>query len=87
MRRPSGEVLELENEVIRSFGLEESHLTGLSKFADGARRPLRVGVGHPNISSGIDEHGKYIQANFELPAGSYASTLLQQLLLDPQPSM
>lgn len=46
-----------------------------------------VSPGHPNISSGIDENGKYIQANFELPAGSYASTLLQQLLLDPQPSM
>ena len=87
MRRPSGEVLELENEVIKSFGLEESHVTGLSKFADGARRPLRVGIVHPNISSGIDEHGKYIQANFDLPAGSYATTLLQQLLHGSSPSM
>jgi tRNA(Glu) U13 pseudouridine synthase TruD len=50
------------------------------RLAAGARRPLRVPVANTSIGSGVDEHGGYVRVQFELPAGSYATVLIDELL-------
>jgi tRNA pseudouridine13 synthase len=80
MRMPSGRVLQKEIEVRELHGLAEAHLENMRKFALGARRPLRVQVVNPTISQLEDAHGPFFKLEFALPAGSYATTLIQQIL-------
>ena len=46
----------------------------------GSRRPLRVPVDNTEVTEGNDERGFFVLAQFELPAGSYATTLIESLL-------
>ena len=80
MRMPSGAVLQLEQEVLSSFGVTESHLDQMKKMASGARRPLRFPVEKYSITSDTDSDGEYIEVTFELPAGSFATVLVKEIL-------
>jgi len=80
MRLPSEQVLELEQSVLVSFGVNEVHLANMKKIAKGARRPLRVQVENPIASTGSDSIGEYVKIEFDLPAGSYATVVIQYLL-------
>lgn len=80
MRMPSGAVLQLEQEVLSSFGVTEAHLDQMKKMASGARRPLRVPVEQHSITSDTDSDGEYIEVTFELPAGSFATVLVKEIL-------
>jgi len=80
MRKPSGGVLRRELEVLTSFGLDESIMQSMRSYAVGARRPLRVQVGNPQTNAGIDQHGQYVDVQFALPAGSYASVVIEHIL-------
>ncbi|MBC8310333.1 MAG: tRNA pseudouridine(13) synthase TruD [Phycisphaerales bacterium] len=80
MRLPSGKVLQMEQSTLASFGVDEEHLTKMKKYAKGARRPLRVQVGNPVASIGTDSNGDFVEVVFELPAGSYATVLVEKLL-------
>jgi tRNA pseudouridine13 synthase len=46
----------------------------------GARRPLRVKPVDLELEAGADQHGPYITAAFTLPAGSFATVLLRELM-------
>jgi tRNA pseudouridine13 synthase len=78
MRSAAGAVAELEESVWREQGLgswrDLSPPRGLS--IDGARRALRVPVG--GASARALEEGS-IELRFELPAGSYATVLIEEL--------
>ncbi|MDP7005984.1 MAG: tRNA pseudouridine(13) synthase TruD [Phycisphaerales bacterium] len=80
MRSPSDEVKNLEESVINSYNLDESNLSALSKYASGTRRPLRVPVFNPKVESGSDENGDFIQTTFSLPAGSYATVVISNIV-------
>ncbi len=80
MREPLGDVYVNELKVRELHGLEEKHFESMRTYAQGARRPLRVQVENPTISLSSDEHGAFFTIEFSLPAGSYATTLIQQIL-------
>ncbi len=84
MRLTTGEVHEKEVEVRESFGLDDGHLKTMRKFAEGVRRPLRVEVRESKATIGTDEFGEYVQLQFSLPAGSYA-TVVANYCLSPSP--
>lgn len=46
----------------------------------GDRRPLRIPVIDPEVEGGIDEHGSYIRCAFELPRGSFATTVMDEVM-------
>ncbi len=51
----------------------------------GSRRPLRVQPRHTEALTGQDDQGDYLEVKFELPPGSYATVLLQEILKpDPE---
>ena len=45
----------------------------------GARRPLRVRLGDPEIEGGADEHGAFIRLAFDLPPGCYATSVVREI--------
>ncbi len=46
----------------------------------GERRPLRVRPIDTQLSGGVDEHGEHITVAFTLPAGSFATTVMRELM-------
>jgi tRNA pseudouridine13 synthase len=83
MIRPGPAVDAVELEALQALGLTpESFETRDCEFK-GARRPLRVPVGNTATESGVDEHGAYIRVAFDLPAGSYATVLLREMMKSP----
>ena len=84
MIRPGPAVDAVELEALKAMGLTpESFKTRDCEFK-GARRPLRVPVGNTATESGVDEHGAYIRVAFDLPAGSYATVLLREMMKSPE---
>lgn len=80
MRDPGSTVLERELEVLQSFGLKKSDFVKTKQYGVGGRRPLRVPVKNTSIVEGEDMHGPFVLAQFELPAGSYATVVIALLL-------
>jgi|TARA_B100000959_G_scaffold287493_1_gene372825 tRNA pseudouridine13 synthase len=80
MRMPSGDVLKVELEDLVEYGVRDELQQNDKLLAAGARRPLRVPVKNTSIGSGVDEHGGFVRVQFELPAGSYATVLIDNLL-------
>ncbi len=52
----------------------------LGVSAPGDRRPYRAPVGLPGIEGGMDEHGPFIRATFELPRGAFATMVMREIL-------
>jgi len=46
----------------------------------GDRRPLRIPLIDPEVEGGLDEHGAYIRCAFELPRGSFATTVMDEIM-------
>lgn len=46
----------------------------------GDRRPLRIPVLDPMVDAGCDEHGPYIRCAFDLPRGSFATTVMDEVM-------
>lgn len=69
--------------------LERFHLT-LECFrrlrgmkVTGSRRPLRVPLTTPRLRSGSDGQGPFLQLEFALPAGSYATSVTREICKNP----
>jgi tRNA pseudouridine13 synthase len=78
---PEAEPLRIEEAVFKSHGLTPGHFKQEARDrAKGARRPLRVQPKDVQLAAGVDEHGAHITAAFTLPAGSYATVLLRELM-------
>lgn len=75
----AGMAHQYEAEAICAFGMEPEFFARPNPWQPGVRRPLRVRVGNPQIEGGADEHGLYLRVAFDLPAGAFATTVLQQL--------
>ena len=80
MRMTTGEVLTAELADLEPFDVKDALQQNELRLAAGARRPLRVQVKNTAIGSGVDEHGGFVRVQFELPAGSFATTLIDALI-------
>jgi tRNA pseudouridine13 synthase len=86
MTLPEGEPLNIEQAVLKSHGLTPGHFKQEGRDqASGARRPLRVKPAETQLEAGVDNHGAFITAAFVLPAGSFATVLLRELMKSDSP--
>lgn len=88
MRRAAGAVETLELDALRSVGVTPEDLTACEErdaylMIGGDRRPLRIPVIDPDVEGGVDEHGAYIRCVFELPRGSFATTVMDEIMKVP----
>ncbi|MDE0465772.1 MAG: tRNA pseudouridine(13) synthase TruD [Candidatus Poribacteria bacterium] len=78
MRLPTGDVLTLETSLLADEGV---HLKDFRKVVGirlpGTRRPLRMPMQLHEVSA---VHGKGVRLSFTLPAGGYATVVLEELL-------
>jgi tRNA pseudouridine13 synthase len=84
MKTPTADALALEQAVLQAWGIDDSHLNSRAmREAPGARRPLRVPLENTALealaSASPDESAGY-RVRFDLPAGSYATVVLNELL-------
>lgn len=80
MRWPRGAVADLERQVLAAFDLDETRFQKLPRGTRlfGQRRPLRARITDGALTS---EDGS-LRLTFGLPAGSYATVLLEELFPD-----
>lgn len=78
MRWAEHESLTLESDTLARAGLSMDMLDGLKREGPGTRRPARIRVVDPEMS----EDSAGLLVTFTLPAGSYATVVLRELLLD-----
>jgi tRNA pseudouridine13 synthase len=78
---PLGEPLKIEEQILKSHGLTSGHFKQEGHDqAKGARRPLRVKPAETTLEAGVDQHGTFITVAFTLPAGSFATELLREIM-------
>ena len=80
MRMPGETVRSLEEQVAHDIDPSLPASFQDRDSAPGARRPLVAPLGNPHAESGVDEHGSYIQVSFELPPGTYATTVMHAIM-------
>ncbi len=86
MMRPTegGTTDKSEVAALMEYGLTVEDLNRYAAKAwdpePGERRPLRVRLTQPDVEAGVDEHGAYIKCVFELPRGSFATTVMRELM-------
>lgn len=84
MMRASGAIDEQELAALAEtgVGLEDIERYGREVYdaEPGKRRPLRVKLSYPDVEAGMDEHGAYIKCVFELPRGSFATTVMDEVM-------
>ncbi|MDP9173785.1 MAG: tRNA pseudouridine(13) synthase TruD [Planctomycetota bacterium] len=87
MTMPGGQPLEIEQEIMAGQGLKPAdfRVEGKHKIK-GARRSLRVRPMDVQLSSGVDDHGSHITVAFSLPAGSFATVFLREILKSDEPA-
>ena len=80
MTEPQLVPADIEAAVLSETGLAPNMLTKeAGERLDGARRALRVRPEQVEAASGQDEHGPFVLLRFSLPAGSYATVLLDEV--------
>ncbi len=83
---PLGEPLVIEERVFAEHGLKPSDFRREGRLrVKGARRPLRVKPTDIKLEGGVDEDGAHVTVAFTLPAGSYATVLMGELMKSPSP--
>jgi tRNA pseudouridine13 synthase len=81
MTLPQGEPLEMEQRIFAAHGLSPADFRAAGRHkVKGARRPLRARPTEVQLSGGVDDHGPYITVAFSLPAGSFATMFLRELM-------
>lgn len=71
----------LEDEILTEAGLTLSDFEAPSLKLKGQRRPLRIPLGEPQVKEG-QESGS-LELSFTLPKGSYATSVLSELMQKP----
>ncbi|GAB4534398.1 MAG: tRNA pseudouridine(13) synthase TruD [Haliangiales bacterium] len=84
MRRPAegSPAHEREQAILRDAELELSQFARVGKLGVGTRRPLAVNIGATAVTA-VGEHA--IELSFSLPAGSYATALLREVVKGSTP--
>ncbi len=80
MLQAQGEPGRREHAALEDFGLTVDDLKNSPCEVFGQRRPMRIFVRDPEISSGVDEYGPHIRLAFELPRGSFATMVLREIM-------
>ena len=81
MTQAASQVLQWEQEAMAQWGIEEAELFSSRQASiEGVRRAMRLKVSMPDISSGADEHGPFIQVSFELGRGGFATVVLNEII-------
>jgi tRNA pseudouridine13 synthase len=81
MTKATGEPGRIEHEVFGRYGFSPDRFRGGHWVrVKGERRPLRVRPTEIDLAAGADEHGPHITLAFTLPAGSFATTLLREIM-------
>jgi tRNA pseudouridine13 synthase len=85
MPRAGGEVGQREAEALARAGISPKDMELCEQrdsfpMIGGDRRPLRIPVIDPEVEGGIDEHGAYVRCAFELPRGSFATTVMDEVM-------
>lgn len=77
MKQPQGRPLEIENEILEAaqIGLNDFDLAGGLRM-EGERRPLRVPLDSPSFRL----EGDCLWIEFALPKGSYATSVLREII-------
>jgi tRNA pseudouridine13 synthase len=70
---------QMEAEVLHEYQLTPETFEG-PMGAPGGRRPLRFFADDLHTEAGSDEHGMYLEFEFMLPGGSYATVLLGEVM-------
>ncbi len=85
MTMPQGQPLAIEQAAMEELGLkpEDFRVEGRLKVK-GARRPLRVRPADVQIAGGVDEHGPHVTVAFTLPAGSFATVMMREIMKPAQ---
>lgn len=84
MTMPHAEALAIESAVFAAASLTPADIRESRQKVKGARRALRVQPSDTHLASGVDEHGPHITVAFTLPAGSYATVLMRELMKTPE---
>lgn len=88
MPRASGAVDAVEVGALADAGVRPEDL-GTCEARDGYqmiggdRRPLRIPLIDPEVEGGVDENGAYVRCAFELPRGSFATTVMDEIMKTP----
>lgn len=86
MLRCTGDIDAMEVEALAASGLTPADLDNAEardlEMAGGGRRPLRIRVKDAEVEGGMDEHGAYVRCAFDLPRGSFATTVLDEIIKD-----
>jgi tRNA pseudouridine13 synthase len=85
MPRAGGDIGALELDALAQAGVGTKDMELCEQRDDypmigGDRRPLRIPVIDPEVEGGIDEHGAYVRCAFELPRGSFATTVMDEVM-------
>jgi tRNA pseudouridine13 synthase len=84
MMRAGGRVDEAEVGALHAAGVTLEALAAFAKkYRDelpGKRRSLRATLSFPDVEGTFDEHGACIRCAFELPAGSFATVVLREIM-------
>ena len=84
MTEASGAVGEMERRIMESSGVALERLRAYWQQSReamlGQRRALRIPVANPDVEGGMDEHGEYVKLRFELPRGSFATSVMQEIM-------
>jgi tRNA pseudouridine13 synthase len=81
MTMPTGEPLKIESEIFAAHNLSPNDFRASGRLrVKGARRTLRVLPKDIDLAAGVDEIGSHITVAFTLPAGSFATALLRELM-------
>lgn len=82
MARASGAIDTAELAALAAFGLTPDQLDAPLAAADipGARRALRVPLANIDLEAGGDEHGTFVRVAFDLPAGAFATVVMEELM-------
>ncbi len=68
-----------ERAAMRAFGVTQQLFTASSHPPSGERRPLRIALSNASLEGGTDEFGGYIRVAFDLPAGAFATVVIDEL--------
>lgn len=80
---PQDKPLEIEQQVLADHQLKPEHFRVEGRLkVKGTRRPLRVKPEDMDLSAGVDQFGPHITIAFTLPAGSFATVLLGEIMKD-----
>lgn len=81
MSLPTSEALTLEQTIYERFNLSREDFKRPNRDqAKGDRRPIRVKPQDVQLVGGVDEFGAHITVAFTLPAGSFATVLLREIM-------